>query len=136
MSNHKKRLLLPGVLVGFLILVFSIVFKSSPMEEPKIDKARLVSVQALALQSTAPTILAFGRVQPKNSWQAIAEVSGKVIYRHPELESGRLLRAGTLVLAIDPFEYELKKAQAIAILMPLMHNLHAWNNSKRTLKRV
>lgn len=134
MSNHKKWLLIPGVLVGFLILVISIVFKSPPIEGPKIDKARLVSVQALALQSTAPAILAFGRVQPKNSWQAIAEVSGKVIYRHPELESGRLLMAGTLVLTIDPFEYELKKAQAIANIDATKAQLTRLQQQQKNLK--
>lgn len=114
MSSNKKRLTILGVLVGIIILALSIFFKSSPTIQPNFDKARLVSVQALILQPTAPLVLAFGRVLPKTTWQAIAEVNGKVIYRHPGLESGRLLKAGTLVLKIDPFEYELKKAQAIA----------------------
>lgn len=114
MTSNKKRLLIPGVLGGIIILVLSIVFKSSPSVQPNFDKSRLVSVKPLTLQQAAPSILAFGRIEPKNSWQAIAEVSGKVIYRHPQLESGRLLTAGTLVLAIDPLEYELKQAQALA----------------------
>ena len=114
MISNKKRLLIPGVLAGVLTIVLSIVFKSSPKVEPNFDNSRLVSVQALSLQSSAPAILAFGRVEPKRSWQAIAEVSGKVIYRHPQLEPGRLLAAGTLVLAIDPLQYELKQVQALA----------------------
>lgn len=114
MTSNKKRFLIPGVFGGVIILVLSIVFKSSPSVQPNFDKARLVSVASLTLQQSAPSVLAFGRVEPKNSWQAISEVSGKVIYRHPKLESGRLLAAGTLVLAIDPLEYELKQAQALA----------------------
>lgn len=114
MTSNKKRFLIPGVVGGVIILVLSIVFKSSPSVQPNFDKARLVSVASLTLQQSAPSVLAFGRVEPKNSWQAISEVSGKVIYRHPKLESGRLLAAGTLVLAIDPLEYELKQAQALA----------------------
>ena len=107
-------------MIGILILVLSIVFKSSPSIQPNFDKARLVIVEALTLKKSAPVILAFGRVDPKNSWQAIAEVSGKVLYRHPELESGRLLSAGTLVLEIDPLQYQLKQAQALA-------NVHSTN---------
>lgn len=114
MKSHKKRFLIPGVMIGILILVLSVVFKSSPSIQPNFDKARLVIVEALTLRKTAPVILAFGRVEPKNSWQAIAEVSGKVIYRHPDLESGQLLAAGTLVLKIDPLQYQLKQAQALA----------------------
>jgi hypothetical protein len=114
MTRLKKRFLIPGVLVGIIILVFSIMFKSSPSVQPNVDKARLVSVQSLARQKNVPTIVAFGRIEPKNSWQAIAEVSGKVVYRYPELEVGRLLPAGTLVLKVDPLEYELKQTQASA----------------------
>jgi hypothetical protein len=114
MTRLKKRFLIPGVLVGIIILVFSIMFKSSPSVQPNVDKARLVSVQSLARQKNAPTIVAFGRIEPKNSWQAIAEVSGKVVYRYPELEVGRLLPAGTLVLKVDPLAYELKQTQASA----------------------
>lgn len=114
MSKLKKRFLVPGVAAGILILVLSIVLKSSPDVVANFDKARLVDIKPLTLTTSAPEVLAYGRVEPKNSWQAIAEVSGKVIYRHPDLESGRLLTAGTVVLKIDPLEYELKRSQAVA----------------------
>ncbi|MDA7746568.1 HlyD family efflux transporter periplasmic adaptor subunit [Psychromonas sp.] len=126
MTSLKKRFLIPGVLGGIVILVLSVMFKSSPSVQPNFDKARLVSVQPLTLQQSVPSVVAFGRVEPKNSWQAIAEVSGKVIYRHPELEAGRLLSAGTLVLEVDPLEYELKQAQALANV----------NSTKAQLKRL
>ena len=114
MSNNKKRLLIPGVALGLLILVLSIVLKSSPKVQENADRSRLVDIIPLTLTESAPEIIAYGRVEPKHSWQAISEVNGKVIYRHPELESGRLLTAGTLVLKIDPLEYQLKKTQALA----------------------
>lgn len=114
MTRLKKRFLIPGILAGIIILVLSVVFKSSPTVQPNFDKARLVTVQPLTLQKNAPSVVAFGRIEPKNSWQAIAEVSGKVIYRYPELEPGRLLPTGTLVLKVDPLEYELKQTQASA----------------------
>ena len=114
MSKLKKRFLIPGVVAGILILALSILLKSSPKVQPNFDNARLVEITPLMLTTSAPRVLAYGRVEPKNSWQAIAEVSGKVIYRHPDLESGRLLTAGTVVLKIDPLEYQLKESQAIA----------------------
>lgn len=114
MSKLKKRYIIPGVAVGILVLFASIAFKSSPELQPGFDKARLVTVQPLSLLASAPEALAYGRVAPKNSWQAIAEVSGKVTYRHPNLESGRMLPAGTLVLKIDPLQYQLQASQAEA----------------------
>jgi len=114
MITPKKRFLIPGVIAGIAILVLAVLSKSSPEVQPNFDKARLVDLMPLTLTSSAPEVIAYGRVEPKNSWQAIAEVSGKVIYRHPELETGRLLKAGTLVLKIDPLEYQLKQSQALA----------------------
>lgn len=114
MNNNKKRLLIPGLVIGILVLMASVQFKSAPNVQENIDKARLVEVLSLTLIDSAPEIIAYGRVEPKHSWQAISEVNGKVIYRHPELESGRLLDAGTLVVKIDPLEYQLKKSQALA----------------------
>ena len=114
MSENRKRFLIPGVVIGIVILAASVLLKSTPEIQENFDKARLVEVTALTLVDSAPEIVAYGRVEPKNSWQAISEVNGKVIYRHPELESGRMLNAGTLVLQIDPLEYELKQSQALA----------------------
>jgi multidrug efflux pump subunit AcrA (membrane-fusion protein) len=126
MTANKKRFLIFGVLLGVAILALSIVFKSSPTVQANFDKARLVEVMALKKQLVAPEITAFGRVAPKHSWQGIAEVNGKITYRHPKLETGRILKANTLVLTIDPLEYELKLAQAEANL----------NASKTQLKRL
>ncbi len=101
MNIAKKRGLIPGIISGILILIMAVLLKPSPQTEENFDNARLVEVQPLILTKSAPEVIGYGRVAPKHSWQAIAEVSGKVIYRHPELESGRVLKAGTLVLQID-----------------------------------
>lgn len=116
MSSNKKRFVLPGIILGVVVLFAAITLKPSPTLQENVDKARLVDVIVLSKQNSAPEITGFGRVSPKNSWQGIAEVSGKIIYRHPALESGRFVPKGTQVLAIDPLQYELKIAQAQANL--------------------
>lgn len=134
MTNKKKRLLIPGVIFGVLVVVLSVVFKSSPKVQANFDKARLVEVKALQKQDSAPMVTAYGRVQPKRSWQAISEVSGKVTYLYPQLESGRLLASGTEVLAIDPLQYELKLAQAEANVNVTKGQLTRLNQEERNLK--
>ncbi|WP_153913524.1 efflux RND transporter periplasmic adaptor subunit [Shewanella sp. TC10] len=114
MTSLKRRYVFPGIAAGFIILFAAIALRSSPELEAGHDKSRLVEVISLDKQLSMPVIKAYGRVAPKHSWQGIAEVGGKIIYRHPELETGRLIKANTLVLAIDPLEYELKLAQAEA----------------------
>lgn len=116
MTSNKKRFLLPGILAGILVLVLAVVLKPSPPIVEGYDKARAVDLFTLEKKELAPRVKGFGRVTPKHIWQAVAEVGGKVIYRHPQLETGRMLPEGTLVLEIDPLEYELKLAQAEASL--------------------
>ncbi|MFT6925115.1 MAG: multidrug efflux pump subunit AcrA (membrane-fusion protein) [Psychromonas sp.] len=116
MTSNKKRFVFPGIILGVVVLFAAITLKPSPKSQENVDKARLVEVLVLSKQNSAPEVKGFGRVSPKNSWQGIAEVSGKIIYRHPALESGRFVPKGTLVLAIDPLQYELKIAQAQANL--------------------
>ncbi|MBY5992626.1 HlyD family secretion protein [Ferrimonas balearica] len=110
----SKRWLPLGVLAGILILALSVLLRPSPPVNTTYDRARLVSVTQVTEAELAPQITGFGRVQPKVVWQALAEVGGQVVYRNPELEPGRLLKAGTLLLSIDPLEYELRLAQAKA----------------------
>ena len=37
----------------------------------------------------APLAIGFGKVVPKVEWKAIAEVTGKIVYRHPESRKGQ-----------------------------------------------
>jgi len=126
MTENKKRFLIPGLVVGVLVLVLAVKLKPSPKLQASFDRARLVEIAALKTQQIAPQVIGFGRVIPKHSWQGIAEVSGKLIYRNPLLETGRLLPKGTVLLEIDPLEYQLNLAQAES-------NLHA---SEAKLQRI
>ncbi|MDO6640358.1 MULTISPECIES: HlyD family secretion protein [unclassified Shewanella] len=114
MTPLKRRYVFPGIIAGIIIFIAAISLRSSPELQPNHDKSRLVDVISLTKQPVQPVIKAYGRVAPKHIWQGIAEVGGKITYRHPELETGRLIKAGTLVLTIDPLEYQLKLAQAEA----------------------
>ncbi|MFT7423583.1 MAG: multidrug efflux pump subunit AcrA (membrane-fusion protein) [Psychromonas sp.] len=116
MTSNKKRFVFPGIILGALVLFAAITLKPSPELQENHDQARLVDVMVLSKQNSAPQVIGYGRVEPKYSWQGIAEVEGKIVYRHPDLESGRLIPKGTLVLKIDPLEYQLKIAQAEANL--------------------
>lgn len=116
MKSHSKRLLFPGIALGFFILFLAIMLKPSPPQVEGYDNARLVDVAKIETREIAPKLTGFGRVAPKHIWQGVAEVSGRLLYRHPQLETGRILPKGTLLLEVDPLEYELALAQAQANL--------------------
>ncbi len=116
MSRFKRFLFVPAVLVGVAIFIFSVNSKSEP--ELKVGKTheRLVDVVPLKKESIAPLVVGYGRVTPKTEWQGIAEVSGRIVYIAPELERGRIVPANTLLLKIDPLDYQLNLAQSEAQL--------------------
>lgn len=117
MSRFSRRwLFIPAALVGVVIFVFAINSKSTPELKAVQSKERLVDVISLSKQSLAPLVVGYGRVTPKTEWQGIAEVSGRIIYIAPELERGRIVPANTLLLRIDPLDYELSLAQSEAQL--------------------
>ena len=133
MTVNRKFLLLPGLLLGLLILVLAIKLKPAPELALNYNPARLVELQALSKQQVAPATLGFGRVEPKIVWQAVSEVSGRLVYRHPQLETGRLLAKDTLLLEIDPLEYQLKLAQAQANLNATQTKLTRIDKEARNL---
>ncbi|WP_028023540.1 efflux RND transporter periplasmic adaptor subunit [Enterovibrio calviensis] len=114
MTLRRKLLFFPVLAIGILVLVIAIKTRPDIPVKPAQSKARPVDVLTLTQQTISPVVTGFGRVTPKLTWQAIAEVNGKVIYRNPALEKGSILPAGTELLRIDPTDYQLAVAQAQA----------------------
>ncbi len=78
--------------------------------------ARTLMAKAVPVRAV---VRGFGNVQAARSWEAISEVAGTIIWRHPKLDTGNVLRKGTKVLKIDPTAHELQVAQAEADLAAL-----------------
>ncbi|KNC67672.1 efflux RND transporter periplasmic adaptor subunit [Pseudoalteromonas ardens] len=109
-QQRRWLLILPAL--GILILIALASSKKSPQKHNNGTDALLVETAEVKSTLIEPYVTGFGRVRPKERWQALSEVSGRVIYRHPKLEKGKALKAGTVLLKIDPIDYELKLAQA------------------------
>jgi len=136
MKINKKLLFFPALAIGIVFLVLAIKLKPELPVKPAGDRARLVETIPLELKAIAPMAVGFGKVAPKVEWKAIAEVTGKVIYRHPQLEKGQILKAGTEILRIDPLDYELKLVQAQADLKSSQTSLAKLNQEEANLKQT
>ncbi len=79
--------------------------------QESVRAARIVEVPLVQVR---PVAKGFGVARPGSTWQAVNRVSGTVVYRHPDLEDGSIIVAGTRLLAIDPADYELAIAEAEA----------------------
>lgn len=71
-------------------------------------------VEALDMQSgtVSRVVEAFGTVMPAREIEISPEVSGRIIEVHPSLEPGGIIKAGEVLIRIDPEEYELAVEEA------------------------
>jgi len=136
MKINKKLLFFPALAVGVITLIVAVKLKPDLPVKPAGDRARLVDTIPLELKAMAPLAIGFGKVTPKIEWNAIAEVTGKVVYRHPLLEKGQVLKAGTEILRIDPLDYELKLVQAQADLKSAQTSLAKLHQEESNLKQT
>jgi RND family efflux transporter MFP subunit len=103
----RKLLIIPPILAGVAILAFFMLGGSEPETKPPAEKARPVSVITVPSVDFVPRAVGYGNVQPGRSWDAVAEVSGRIVFKHELLESGELISGGLEVLRIDPSDYQL-----------------------------
>lgn len=112
----RKWLFWVPVIAGILIAVVLKKTQQPPEQAPPSEQAQAVRVIPVPRTDLVPRASGYGSVEPARVWSALAQVSGKILERHPELEKGNILDADTLILRIDPADYELNLAQIEADL--------------------
>ncbi|MEZ5549983.1 MAG: HlyD family efflux transporter periplasmic adaptor subunit [Pseudomonadales bacterium] len=117
--GNRKSLALTGLLGGLILLGLLVYSREEPARSEVGSQSlslRVIEVKSMPFVLTAK---GFGISRPARTWQAVANVAGRVVQRHPQLNSGTLLSAGTPLLSLDPSRYELAIAAAEAELASL-----------------
>jgi RND family efflux transporter MFP subunit len=110
----KKWVFFIPVVVAILVLIALKKNTKEPPRSPAKERATLVRVISVPSVSVIPQATGYGTVQPSSNWSAIAQVKGKVIYKQPKLKKGAFINAETIIIKIDPTDYELSLAQSQA----------------------
>jgi len=119
-SHRTGRGLLQALLAIIIVgagiagAVIFIKLKKPPQRKEQSVQAPLVEVVQLHSKDIRMTVQGYGTVSPKVQVDIIPEVAGKVVYIHPELIVGGLIRGNETILRIDPRDYELAVRQAEA----------------------
>ncbi|QEA40584.1 efflux RND transporter periplasmic adaptor subunit [Pistricoccus aurantiacus] len=108
-----------GLVVGIGLVVWFVANRQAPSRDEAVATAPTVRVIEAGLMPLAVEARGYGTARPARRWDAIANVPGRVVERHPGLESGTLLTKDTLMLEIDPSRYRLAEAEAKAELASL-----------------
>ena len=110
----KKWLIFIPVVIGVTVLLVLVKSRSGPEQAPVVEESRAVRIIEVPSVTVVPRALAYGTVKPAKVWEAVAEVSGEVIEMHPQLKKGIILLKDSVLMRIDPTEYELVVAQTEA----------------------
>lgn len=112
----KRLLILPPIAIGAAVLAWQLGSGAQPEQGAPEEVTRTVRVIEAEPLTFVPRAIGYGTAQPGQVWEAVAQVGGKITEKHPRLQRGRLLEAGTVILRIDPASYELAVARRQAAL--------------------
>jgi len=114
MNNRKRFLFIIPLLCG-LFLFYSLVNNKKGPSRPEIsERIRTVSIIEVRETTVIPRVTGYGYVEPTETWEAIPEVSGRIVEIHPELKKGTFIAKGDLLMRIDPQSYGLAESRGLA----------------------
>lgn len=105
---------LAPVALGAGLALWLIGNRDEPDRSGGEEPAEAVRVIVAPKVAYVPRAIGYGDARPVRTWRAVAEVSGEIVETHPEVQSGTILPAGTVLFRIDRTDYELAVAETEA----------------------
>lgn len=132
----KKAFILPLIIIIAVSLVVMKMKTKPPIEHEKATfPTKTVEVITAKKIPFSPRAMAYGHVEPAVLLNAKAEVSGKIVYIHPELKKGGSLAKGTVVLRIEPTSFEFSLDQSKAGLVGSQSSLQQLKTEEKSAQR-
>ena len=114
--HYKKWLNRLLILIPLGIGIAAIVVVAPKMKKPPqkieaVEAATKVRIIKPLYQEVSPMAIGYGSTAPTRSWDAVAEVSGRVVWTADDLKEGKIIAKGTELLKIDASDYKLALSQ-------------------------
>lgn len=136
MTRNNKIVLALTLIAGLLFVVVMVKLKQPPQRMDRQAEAIPVRVLTIEPRKLTTRVKGYGQVLPARSWTAVANVGGRVVWKHSELESGHLIDTGTQLLQIDPGRYELAVASVEADLAGLQAEQHQLTQEEQNIQAL
>jgi multidrug efflux pump subunit AcrA (membrane-fusion protein) len=136
MKFSKKLLFFVPLAAGFLLIFTMVANRKGPSRPEITERSRPVSVITTKPMTIIPRITGYGYVQPTETWEALPEVSGKIIEMHPELKRGAFIAKGALLVRIDPQSYGLAESRGVASVMSVDAQLRELNQQQANTEKL
>jgi len=102
------------IALGALVLALVISARRPPAQQAPSEQTTSVRIITLKKEEFIPRVIGYGAVYPARTWNAVAQVSGRLEYVHPKFKRGNILKSGTEILRINPQDYELALRETLA----------------------
>lgn len=98
--------------IAMIIAVVLLQLRPRAEKQARTSDGRLVEIVRTHAQSLPMIVEAYGTVQARKALKLVAEVRGRVAAMHPAFIEGAYVKAGEVLLTIDPRDYELAVRRA------------------------
>lgn len=136
MKITKKLLFFLPVAAGILLFVAMVSNKKEPSRPELAEQPRTVYVVTAQPMTIIPRVTGYGYVRPTETWEALPEVSGKIVEIHPELEKGAFIAKGDILVRIDPQSYGLAESRGLASVMSVDARLKELAQQKTNTQKL
>ena len=126
---------IPPVLAGVSLLILTLVLAPGASRKAESESALPVRVMTVSASTIHPKLKGYGEIRPLQRWQGIAQVAGKVAWRHPDLQIGAAFPAGTRLFEIDELDYRVAESRARAQLSTATSAIEEISNRRLDLSR-
>ncbi|SFR56489.1 hypothetical protein SAMN05216203_1410 [Marinobacter daqiaonensis] len=136
MHRRRKLILILTLIAGIVFVIVMVKLRQPPermTEQLTATPVRFLDARPLTVHTEAR---GFGQVLPARTWQAVASVGGRIVWKNPDLESGRLIPEGTRLLQIDPTRYKLAEASAKADIAGVEAELRQLDQEKQNTEEL
>lgn len=135
MSVVRKLMILPPIAIGVALLALAVLSRDPPETVKPQEKRYPVRVLLVELQTFVPRVSGFGSVEPARTWNAVAQVSGRVEYVNPEFIRGGTVAKDDVLVRLAPVDYELAIVQARSRIESASAEIEEMSLSKETMLR-
>ena len=134
-KKFRKLLIFPAIALGVAIFILLVRSSQKPKRAQISEQPRAVRVIPAPLVSVVPRAIGYGKVQPGQVWEAVAEVGGTIVEIHPDLKRGSLIAKGEILLRIDPSSYNLAQSRGEAGVKELQAQFRELEQKEKNISR-
>lgn len=114
MRALRTLLIVPPVAAGVALVAIAAANRPAPAQTAAVERSVVARYVAVEPVDFVPRVVGYGTVEPARTWNAVAQVAGRLDVLNPDFLRGAFVRKDTEIARIAPDDFTLAIAQADA----------------------